>query len=165
MEDTAAFETCIEFKNFCRKDGQTLDDYILCYEKCKVKIRLFKMDLGEHIDGLNHLCGTNLPDAELRIAMREVNTEYRNEMYMWAKKSLKKYFGSSSISNNPTHGWHPVAVATPKQESLFTFVEEYETYVSWKQSNRSTNHVLLPMKTQFMYFIMLYERIIKSTTW
>ena len=38
--------------------------------------------------------------------MREINTEYPNEMYMQAKKSLKKCFGSSSISNNPTHGGH-----------------------------------------------------------
>ena len=37
------------------------------------------MDLGEHIHGLNLLCGTNLSNAELRIAMCEVNTEYLND--------------------------------------------------------------------------------------
>ena len=102
-------------------------------------MRRFKMDLGEHIHGLNLLCGANLSDAELRITMREVNTKYPNEMYMQAKKALEKYCGSSSISNNPTHGRHPVALVTPKQESLFTSLEEYETYVAWKQSNRSNN--------------------------
>ena len=48
------------------------------------------MDLGEHIDGLDLLCGVNLSDAALRISMREVNTEYPNEMNMQAKKPLKK---------------------------------------------------------------------------
>ena len=43
-------------------------------------MRRFKIDLGEHIQELNLLCGANLSDVELRIAMREVNTEYPNEM-------------------------------------------------------------------------------------
>ena len=60
----------------------------------EVKMRRFKMDLGEH-----------------RISKWNVHE---------AKKSLKKYFGSSSFSNNPTQCRHPVALVTPKQESLFT---------------------------------------------
>ena len=32
-DNTTAFETWKEFKNFCHKDGQTVDDYIMCYEK------------------------------------------------------------------------------------------------------------------------------------
>ena len=75
-----AFETWRKFKHFCRKDGQTVDDYIMCYEKYKAKMRRFKMDLGQHIHGLNRLCAANLSDAQLRIAMREVHTEYPNEM-------------------------------------------------------------------------------------
>ena len=58
---------------------------------------------------------------------------------MQPKKSLRKFFGSSSISNSPTHGRHPVVLVIPKQESLFTSVEEYKTYVVWKQSNRLNN--------------------------
>ena len=54
---------------------------------------------GECIHGLNLLCGASLKDDELRIAMREVDNENPNEMYNRAKKSLKKYYGSSSISN------------------------------------------------------------------
>ena len=95
----------------------------MCYEKYKVKMRRFKMDLGEHIDGLDLLCGVNLSDAALRISMREVNTEYPNEMNMQAKKPLKKKTGSSSISNNPTHGRHLAALVTSKQELLFTSVK------------------------------------------
>ena len=79
----------------------------------EVKMRRFKMDLGEHIDGLNHLRGANLSDAwsEHRISKWNIHE---------AKKSLKKYFGSSWFSNNPTQCRHPVALVTPKQESLFT---------------------------------------------
>ena len=138
-DNTSAFETWKEFKIFYRENGQTADGYITCYEKCKIKMRRFKMDLSEHIHGLNLLRAANLSDPELCTSMREVNTEYLNEMYMQGKKSLKKYLGSSSISNNPTHGRHPVALVTPKQEPLFASVEEYETYVAWKQSNRLYN--------------------------
>ena len=73
-DNTTAFETWREFKIFCGKDGQTVDDYIMCYEKYKFKIKQFKMDLGEHIHELNLLCGANLSNAGLHIAMREVNT-------------------------------------------------------------------------------------------
>ena len=48
-DNTTAFETWREFKNFCRKDGQTVDDYVISYEKYQVKMGRFKMDLGEHI--------------------------------------------------------------------------------------------------------------------
>ena len=51
------FETWGEFKNFCRKDGKTVDDYIMCHEKCKVKMRRFKMDLRGHMYELNLLRG------------------------------------------------------------------------------------------------------------
>ena len=57
---------------------------------------------GERIHGLNLLCGASLKDDELRIAMREVDNENPNEMYNRAKKLLKKYYGSSSISNQTT---------------------------------------------------------------
>ena len=48
-DNTTAFETWREFKNVCRKDGQTVDDYVISYEKYQVKMGRFKMDLGEHI--------------------------------------------------------------------------------------------------------------------
>ena len=72
---------------FCCKDGQTDDDYNMCYEKYKVKMRLFKMDLGEHIHKLNLLCAANLSNDELCITMREVNTKYSNDKCK--PKSLK----------------------------------------------------------------------------
>ena len=79
-----------------------------------------------------------LSDATLHIAMREVHTEYPNEMYLQAKKCFKKYFESLSISNNSTHGGHPVALVTPKQEPLFISIEQYVTYVAWNQSNHDS---------------------------
>ena len=69
------------------------------YEKYKVRMRRFNMELGERIHGSNLLCGASLKDDELRIAMREVDNENPNEMYNQAKKLLKKYYGSSSIFN------------------------------------------------------------------
>ena len=53
----------------------------MCYEKYKVRKRSFNMDLGEHIHGLNLLCGVSLKDDKLRKAMREVSNENPNEMY------------------------------------------------------------------------------------
>ena len=62
-------------------------------------MRRFNMNLGERIHVLNLSYGASLKDDELRTAMREVDNENPNEMYNPAKKSLKKYYGSSSISN------------------------------------------------------------------
>ena len=33
------------------------------------------MDLGERVHGLNLLCGANLQDGELRIALREIDSD------------------------------------------------------------------------------------------
>lgn len=52
----------------------------MMYEKYKVRMKRFKMDLGERIYGLNLLCGANLSDSDLRIAMREVDGESPDEM-------------------------------------------------------------------------------------
>ena len=41
-------------KIFCFKDGQIVGDYVMCHEKCKVKMRQFKMDFREHLHGLNY---------------------------------------------------------------------------------------------------------------
>ena len=61
--------------------------------------RIFIVACIERIHELNLLCDASLKDDELRIAMREVDNENPNEMYNQAKRSLKKYYGSSSISN------------------------------------------------------------------
>ena len=89
------------------------------------------MDLGERIHELNLLCGASLKDDELRITMREVDNENPNEPYNHAKKSLKKYYGSSSISNQPKPAATPSAqIMTPKAEPFFASVDEYKTYVA-----------------------------------
>ena len=113
------------------------------YEKYKTKMKRFKMDLGERIHGLNLLCGVGLTDAELRIAMREVDNDIPDEMYEQAKKALKKYFGSSAISN-VTKALDSVVVtpqvsSSVKQEVFFTDEEEYNSYIAWKHSHSKPN--------------------------
>ena len=90
----------------------------MCYEKCKVRMTQFNIDLGEHIHRLNLLCGASLKDDKLRIAMCEVDNENPDEMYNQAKKSLKKYYGSSSNSNQTKPAATPsVQLITPKADS------------------------------------------------
>ena len=102
------------------------------------------MDLGERIHGSNLLYGASLKDDELRIDMRKVDHENPNEMYNPAKKSLKKYYGSCSISNQTKPAVTPsVQLITPKAEPFFASVDEYETYVAWKQyrsNQKNTTH-------------------------
>ena len=100
----------------------------MCYEKYKVRMRRFNMELGERIHGSNLLCGASLKDDELRIAMREVDNENPNEMYNQAKKLLKKYYGSSSISNQTKLAATPSVQLIPtKAEPFFASVHKYET--------------------------------------
>ena len=130
-DNTTAFETWKEFCNLVRKDKQNIEQYIMMYKKYKVCMKRFKMDLRERIHGLSLLCGANLNDSDLRIAMREVDNESPDEMYEQAKKALKKYFDNSAITNE--HSNKAVEVITPpviKQEPLFTLMNEYESYVA-----------------------------------
>ena len=72
-ENTDAFDTWKRFRSLARLEGQTIDDYIMVYEQCKVKLKRYKMDITERIHGLNLLCGAHQTDEELRIAMRDVD--------------------------------------------------------------------------------------------
>ena len=68
-DNTAASETWKEFRNFTRSSDQSVDQYIMCYDQYKVRMKRYKMGFGERVHGLNLLCGA---DDELRITMREV---------------------------------------------------------------------------------------------
>ena len=48
-------------------------------------MKLYKMELGERVHGLNLLCGANLSDDELRITMREVDGDKPDDIYEQAK--------------------------------------------------------------------------------
>ena len=75
-DNITAFETWGEFKNFCCKDGQTVGDYVMCHEKCKVKMRQFKMDFREHLHGLNLLCGTKAMFTSYRMGFCSFSQNY-----------------------------------------------------------------------------------------
>ena len=92
-------------------------------------MKRYKMELGERVHGLNLLCGANLSDDELRITMREVDGDKPDEMYEQAKRSLKKYYGNSSITNSSVNDLYTKVI---KQEPLYVD-PEYESYVSWRQ--------------------------------
>ena len=53
-----------------------------------MKMKRHNMDFGEHVHGLNLLCGAELKDDELRIAFREVDMKEPGDMYKNAKSSL-----------------------------------------------------------------------------
>ena len=99
-DNTAAFETLKEFRNFTGRSDQSIDQCVMCYDQYKVRMKHYKLELGERVHGLNLLCDANLTDGELRITMREVDWDKPDEMYEQAKRSLKKYYGISSITNS-----------------------------------------------------------------
>ena len=101
----------------------------MCYDQYKVRMKLYKMELGERVHGLNLLCGANLSDDKLQITMREVDGDKPDEMYEQANRSLKKYYGNSSITNSSVNDSYTKVI---KQESLYVD-PEYESYVSWRQ--------------------------------
>lgn len=106
----------------------------------------FDMKLGERIHGLNLLCSAILNDSDLRLLMREFDGDQPNEMYKQAKKALKKYFGSAAVTSTQSSSTAVATVqfAVIKQDLFFSTLDEYETYVAWKQyrsenSNSSFN--------------------------
>ena len=130
-DNTAASETWKEFRNFTRSSDQSVDQYIMCYDQYKVRMKRYKMEFEERVHGLNLLCGA---DDELRITMREVvDGDKPDEMYEQAKRSLKMYYGNSSITNSNGNDSFTKVI---KQEPLYVD-PEYESYVSWRQGVRS----------------------------
>ena len=82
-----AFNTWKEFRTLCRKKGQSKDQYIMYYEKCKTNMQRLEKNLGERIHDLNLLCGANLSDVEPRVAMREGDSEIDS---WWNEQSGEK---------------------------------------------------------------------------
>ena len=89
-DNSLAFETWREIRTFIIKEVQSIDNHTMCFEKYKIKMKWFNIELGERIHGLNLLCCASLTDHESGIAMRKVNNENPNEVYNQAKTSLKK---------------------------------------------------------------------------
>ena len=90
-DNSLAFETWKEFCTFNRKEGQPIDDYI-CYEKYKVRMRCFNMDLGEHIHRLNFLCaGIYSSNFDVCQTAQKVSLliEFSNSIF------IKKFFGKN----------------------------------------------------------------------
>ena len=79
------------------------------------------MELGENIHGLNELCGANLSDDKLRIAIREVDTDTPADMYEQAKKSLQRYFGNAAAASSSS----AVILIPSKTESTLHVSNEY----------------------------------------
>ena len=61
--------------------------------------------------------------------MREVDRDKPDEVSEQAKRSLKKYYGYSSITNSSVNDSFTKVI---KQEPLYVN-PEYESYVSWRQ--------------------------------
>ena len=57
------------------------------------------MNLDDRIHGLNVLCGANLNDSDLRLAMREVDGDQLIEMYKQAKKA---YVDATRVGGIPS---------------------------------------------------------------
>ena len=132
MDDVAgSFSVWRDFRKLERQPEQTIDQYILSYDRFMNLMKRHKMDLPPMIHGLNLIYSSKLSDNDLKIVMREVDNDKPEDMYKDAKKSLKKYLGTSSVSskvsdNNGANGNPAVSVVSPitnsevKQEILFS---------------------------------------------
>ena len=50
-----------------------------------------------------------------------------------AKNALKKYFGKSAVTGKGLQTSRDFISIIPKQETLFSSVDEYESYIAWKK--------------------------------
>ena len=54
-------------------------------------------------------------------------------MYKHAKNALRKYFGKYTITGKGLQTSRNFISIVPKQETLFSLVDEYESYIAWKK--------------------------------
>ena len=130
MDDVAgSFTVWKEFRELERQQDQSIDQYILSYERFVNRMKRYKIELPPKIHGLNLLYSSSLSSDDLKIVMREIDVDEPDQMYIKAKKSLKKYLGTSSVSrvtnhNVPTSGgsvvaFTPAPAVQVKQETFF----------------------------------------------
>lgn len=96
-DNAEAFETWKEFRNLSRKQNQSIDDYIMIYEKYKLEILRYSMDLEQRVLDFNLLCSANVREDKLRIGMREIDSNDPQNIYKQVKFASKKYCGQSAI--------------------------------------------------------------------
>ena len=80
------------------KEGKFTKELAKDKNAWKYLLSKYMLDLGEGVHRLNLLCGANLQDDELGIAMREIDSDDAENMYKHAKNVSKKYFGKSAIT-------------------------------------------------------------------
>ena len=124
-----------DFINMKRKESQSVDEYILCYEKNRKRLQSNKMALDDELQAYILLDGARLSSDDLKIAMRELDNDKPNEMYSAAKKALKKYFGKGAISTlakGNDDGEEAIKVVMHGDRDV-SDQEEWESFAAWRK--------------------------------
>lgn len=72
----------------------------MIYEKYKLEILRYSMDLEQRVLDFNLLCSANVQGDKLRIGMREIDSNDPQNIYKQVKFASKKYCGQSAIYRN-----------------------------------------------------------------
>ena len=123
---TVVYETWKTFKNFEKKENDTMDNYISEYDRCVKELKRNGIKLPEVVLAMQVLDGAKLDQKEKQIVLTAVNYNEKDTLFDQMKTALRKFLGNQCFSQD--------SKVKIKQEALNTEHEnwdaEEEAYIS-----------------------------------
>ena len=91
---TSVYETWKVFKNFEKKENESIENYIENYDKNVKQLKRKGINLPEVVLAMQILDGAKLEQKEKQIVLTGVNYNEKDKMFDQMKTALKKYIGS-----------------------------------------------------------------------
>ncbi|XP_057302644.1 uncharacterized protein LOC130636814 [Hydractinia symbiolongicarpus] len=99
-ELTDMYKHYTNFDRYKRKSDETMESYIIEFEKLCNKTKKFDMALPESVLAFKLLDGACLKHSDRKLVLTGVNYEEVNTMFKQMKSALKKFFGEQSLPTN-----------------------------------------------------------------
>ncbi|XP_057310466.1 uncharacterized protein LOC130648431 [Hydractinia symbiolongicarpus] len=99
-ELTDMYEHYTNFDRYKRKSDETIESYIIEFEKLYNKTKKFDMGLPDSVLAFKLLDGACLKHSDRQLILTGVNYEEVNTMFKQMKIALKKFFGEQSLPTN-----------------------------------------------------------------
>ena len=81
------------FINLKKNQGESIDDFIIRYEKSVAELKRDGIVLPEEIYAMQLIDSVNISEKDVNIILTGIDYKKKDEMFVDAKKSLRKYLG------------------------------------------------------------------------
>ena len=98
-ELSEAYEVFTDFERFKRKSTESMEVYVMDFEKLYNKTKRFNMTLPESVLAFKLLEGSGLEQKDRQLALTGVNYNEAGTLFKQMSSALKKFFGKQSMAS------------------------------------------------------------------